>query len=188
MNAKAPLACHGWAMSQHEDSGVFGGVKRVLHGCDEAVRGLELLELAVTGVRIDSFADAAPLKDDNNCVDPPKSRGEWGTGPPAAATTSRQVVSADASLSRKGSGCVSASSAPSPSAPSTVNDNYNGESSSSGGKASLRPDVAAAVPIAVPGRFGRGFGRNPVLTPTAGGVHHDCRTFGCFRQAAGPSA
>jgi hypothetical protein len=49
-NAKSFFACHGWTMSQHEDSGVFDGVKRALHGCDEAVRGLELLELAATGV------------------------------------------------------------------------------------------------------------------------------------------
>ena len=40
----------------------------------------------------------------------------------------------------------------------------------------------------VPGRFGRGFGRAPDVTPTAGGTQHDCRTFGCLRQAAGPSA
>ena len=55
-NATASLAFQGWAMSQHEESGVFGGVKRVLHGCDAAVRGLELLELAATGARINSFA------------------------------------------------------------------------------------------------------------------------------------
>ena len=116
-----------------------------------------------------------------------KSRDEWGTGPPAAATTSRQVVSNDAPPSRKGSDCVSASSAPSPSAPPTVNSNYN-DKSGSGGKAPMRPEVATAAPIAVPGRFGRGFGRKPDLTPTAGGIHHDCRTFGCFRQAAGPTA
>ena len=77
---------------------------------------------------------------------------------------------------------------PAPSVPSTVNDHYNDKSSSSGGEASLRPDVAAAVPLAVPGRFGRGFARKPDVTPTAGGLQHDCRTFGCTRQAAGPSA
>ena len=184
-NAKSFLACHGWAMSQHEDSCVFDGVKRVLHGCDEAVRGLELLELAATGVRIDSFADSAPLKDDDNCVDPSKSRDEWGTGPPAAATTSRQVVVTDVSLSKESSDSA-------PSAPSTVNTNDHHNDKSNGesdcGKTSLRPDAAAAVPVVVPGRFGRGFGRAPYVTPTAGGIHHDCRTFGCFRQAGGPAA
>ena len=114
-----------------------------------------------------------------------KSRYEWGTGPPAAASTSRQVVSTDVSLSKESSDSA-------PSAPSTVNtnDHYNGKSSgeSGCGKTSLRPDAAAAVPLLVPGRFGRGFGRAPHVAPTAGGIHHDCRTFGCFRQAAGPAA
>ena len=72
------------------------------------------------------------------------------------------------------------------------NDNHSdmpGGNAVSCGKTPLRPDVAAAVPLAVPGRFGRGFfGRTPHVTPTAGGVHHDCRTFGCFRQAAGPGS
>ena len=54
-DAKVSLAFQGWAMSQHEEPGVFGGVQRVLHGCDEAVRGLELLELAATGAQIDSL-------------------------------------------------------------------------------------------------------------------------------------
>ena len=114
-----------------------------------------------------------------------KSRDEWGTRPPVAATTSRQVVSTDVSLSKESSDSA-------PSAPSTVNtiDHYNDKSSgeSGCGKTSLRPDAAAAVPLVVPGRFGRGFGRSPHVTPTAGGIHHDCRTFGCFRQAAGPAA
>ena len=50
----------------------------------------------------------------------------------------------------------------------------------------MRPDVAAAVPLAVPGQFGGGFGRAPDVAPTAGGIHHYCRTFGCFRQAPAP--
>ena len=190
-NAKSWLACHGWAMSQHEDSGVFDGVKRVLHGCDEAVRGLELLELAATGVRIDSFADAALSSDDDNCVESSKSRDEWGSaahgtaGPPECSTSSRQVVSNDVSMSKKSSDSA-------PSAPSTVNtnDHYNDKSNgeSDCGKTSLRPDTAAAVPVVVPGRFGRGFGRAPYVTPTAGGIQHDCRTFGCLRQAGSTAA
>ena len=59
-NATASLAFQGWAMSLQEDSGVFEGVKRALHGCDEAVRGLELLELAVTGARMDSLGIELP--------------------------------------------------------------------------------------------------------------------------------
>ena len=114
-----------------------------------------------------------------------KSRDEWGTRPPAAATSSRQVVATYVSLSKESSDSA-------PSAPSTVNTNdyYNDKSGgeSGCGKTSLRPDAAAAVPLVVPGRFGRGFGRAPDVTPTAGGLQHDCRTFGCFRQAGGPAA
>ena len=54
------------------------------------------------------------------------------------------------------------------------------------GVVSLRPDGAA--PAVAPSQFGRGFGRAPNPTPAAGGIHHDCRTFGCLRQAAGPGA
>ena len=126
-------------------------------------------------------------------IPPQKSRDEWGTRPPAAATSSRQVVATYVSLSKESSDSAS-------SAPSTVNandnntnDNYNDKSGggSGCGQTSLRPDTAAAVPVVdlvVPGRFGRGFGRAPDATPTAGGLQHDCRTFGCFRQAGGPAA
>ena len=79
-------------------------------------------------------------------------------GPPECSTSSRQVVSTDVSLSKESSDSA-------PSAPSTVNtnDHYNDKSSgeSGCGKTSLRPDAAAAVPVVVPGRFGRGFGRAP---------------------------
>ena len=59
-NAKASLAFQGWAMSRHEDSVAFGGVKRVLYGCDEAARGPELLELAATGAWIGSLGIELP--------------------------------------------------------------------------------------------------------------------------------
>ena len=54
-DATASLAFRGWEMSQQEEFGVFGGVQRVLHGCDEAVRGLELLDFAETGSQIGSL-------------------------------------------------------------------------------------------------------------------------------------
>ena len=77
---------------------------------------------------------------------------------------------------------------PTPSSPRLGGGSSSGHGAPDGeGVESLRPDVAAAVPLAVPGRFGRGFGRKPDVTPTAGGIQHDCRTFGCFRQAAGPA-
>ena len=69
-----------------------------------------------------------------------KSRDEWGTRPPAAATSSRQVVATDVSLSKESSDSAS-------SAPSTVNtndnntnDNYNDKS---GGEFGLRQNVTA---------------------------------------------
>ena len=37
-------------------------------------------------------------------------------------------------------------------------------------------------------RFGRGLGRAPYVTPTAGGVQHDCLIFGCSRQAGSTAA
>ena len=105
--------------------------------------------------------------------------------PPECSTSSRQVVITHVSLPKESSDSA-------PSAPSTVNTNGHYNDKSSGevgcGKTSLRPDAAAAVPLVVPGRFGRGFGRAPDVTPTAGGIHQDCRAFVCLRQAAGPAA
>ena len=116
--------------------------------------------------------------------------GSWSHGAvesPECPTSPRQVITdGTVSLSKESSDSVS-------SVPPAAHyiDNHNdisGGNVISCGKTPLRPDVAAAVPMAVPGRFGRGFGRTPGVTPTAGGVHHDCRTFGCFRQAAGPGS
>ena len=75
-----------------------------------------------------------------------------------------------------------------PSAPPTDPGDKPSGDASSFGKTVLRPEAAAAMSLAVPGRFGRGFWRKPDIAPTAGGIHHDCRAFGCFRQAAGPGA
>ena len=67
-DAKAPMAFQGWAMEQEEESGVFDGVQRVLLGCDEAVRGLELLEFAATSAEIDSLGASRTISAEN-CFD-----------------------------------------------------------------------------------------------------------------------
>ena len=127
---------HGGGRLWREDEyeGLSHGVQSIMHGCDRALQGLEWLENALSN----SSGDSAVVGQGGTDTPPPqsKSRHEWGTGPPAAASTSRQVVSTGVSLSKESSDSA-------PSAPSTVNtnDHYNGKSSgeSGCGLTSLRP-------------------------------------------------
>ena len=185
---------HGGGRLWREDEyeGISHGVQSIIHGCEGALEGLEWLENALTARTTSSEVMGASGVEES--VRKEELAGEAtvkGTSQSGKAPGSQRTKVSFAVSDVRAASCVLEGTVAASSSPAFAVDVFVDAAEVivvDGGKASMRPDVATAAPIAVPGRFGRGFGRKPDLTPTAGGIHHDCRTFGCFRQAAGPTA